>query len=66
MKIMWDKLLVEKHTIVCFQHSTIPQRFYYLFPDEIAAHRYVDKLKQDSEVMQSSILVKSMKDIFPE
>ena len=66
MKLLWDKLLVEKHTIVCFRSTLLPQDIYYLFPDEVDALRYIEKLKTDSEIIRESIQFKTIKNIFNE
>ena len=64
MKLLWDKLLTENHVIIQLRYTSIPQSVHYLFPTMKKANDFIEKSKTDSLIIQESIKVKQIKEIF--
>ena len=66
MKFLWDKMLVENQAIVTLRYKTMPQKIFYLFPSEQQALKQIEKIKKDPDIIPESILIKIIKEIFPD
>ena len=64
MKFLWDKLLIENQVIMQLSYTTFPQTVYYLFPTMEKTQKFIDKSRNDDTIVQDSIKIKSVKDIF--
>jgi len=64
MRLLWDKLLTENQVIMKLRYTSIPQSVHYLFPTMEKANNFIEKSKTDSTIIQDSIKVKQIKEIF--
>ena len=64
MKLLWDKLLVEKQVIMQLRYAIIPQAVYYLFPTLEKANKFIEKSENDKSIVQDSIKIKMINEIF--
>ena len=64
MKLLWDKLLAENQVIMQIKYTSIPQNVHYLFPTMEKANKFIEKSKDDNSIIQESIKIKQIKEIF--
>lgn len=64
MKLLWDKLLVENQVIMQLQYSVIPKNVYYLFPTLEQANKFIQTSQNDKSIVQGSIKIKKINEIF--
>ncbi len=64
MNLLWDKLLIENQVILTVKYKSLPQNVFYLFPTIEKAQKFIDKSKDDNNIIHDSIQIKPVKDIF--